>query len=138
MVQSREFLGRHLPRRDSDQLHQMGIFRGPRAFQNLEIHENSHHTTLIFSLLEVLYNLLPHIMIPQKRNFRKIPEAKAVSFELKSTSPHPNPFPSRLNYFDLTGLTPIFIPIDCTLPFDSCTNRLRADGVCCQPPTTEC
>lgn len=106
----------------------METFRGPRAFQNPEIHQSSHHTTLIFILLEALYNVLPHIVIPQSRNFRIIPEAKAVSFQLKSTSPHPNPFPNRLNYFDLAGSTPVFIPIDCTLLFDSCMNQLRADG----------
>lgn len=49
-----------------------------------------------------------------RRNFPQISKAKAVLFELKSTSPHPNPFLDRLNCFDLAGLTPVFITTDRT------------------------
>jgi hypothetical protein len=95
----------------------METFRGPRAFQNLEIDQPSPYNSypLIFSLLEVSYNVLPHVKIPQRRNSRKIPEAKAVSFKLKSTSPHPNCYPNRLNYFDLAGLTLSLYPF--TTPY---------------------
>lgn len=102
----------------------------PAHFKNLEIHQTSQHATLIFSLLEVLHNvlLISWYHKGEISEISDIPKTKSVSFELEATPPHPDSFPNRLNYFDLAGLTTAFIPINCTLPFDSCTNRLRADG----------